>query len=95
MYFLLKDKRIARQYGYSSRGTPPVVRDYSYAGWAPRYSVISAISTEGIVANTLMKNPAERFDGLSFIRFLDEQILPAMNPFNGENPRSILVMGEN
>ena len=29
------------------------------------------------------------------MQFLDQQLLPAMNPFNGENPRSVLVMGEN
>ena len=28
---LFKDKRLTRQYGYSARGTRPVVRDYSYA----------------------------------------------------------------
>ena len=32
--------------------------------------------------------------GHSFGQFLDEQLLPDMNPFNGENPRSVLVMGE-
>ncbi|CAB4016334.1 Hypothetical predicted protein, partial [Paramuricea clavata] len=88
------DKRITRQYGYSARGTRPVVRDYSYVRWAPHYSAISAISSDGLIANQLMKNPEERFDANSFIQFLNEQLLPAMNPFNGENPRSVIVMGE-
>ncbi|CAB4024257.1 Hypothetical predicted protein [Paramuricea clavata] len=86
------DKRITRQYGYSARGTRPVVRDYSYARWAPHYSAISAISSDGLIANQLMKNPDERFNANSFIQFLNEQLLPAMNPFNGENPRSVIVM---
>ena len=59
-----------RQYGYSARGTRPVVRDYSYARWAPHYSAISAISSDGLLANQLMKNPEERFDANSFIQFL-------------------------
>ena len=42
-----------------------------------------------------MKSAGERFDAGSFIRFLDEQLLPAMNAFNEENPRAVLVMGEN
>jgi hypothetical protein len=75
----VKDKRISRQYGYSARGTLPVVWDYSYSRWAPHYSVISAISSEGLLANWLLKNPDERFDVRSFIQFLDERLLPAMN----------------
>ena len=92
---LLKDKRVARQYGYSARGTWPVLRDHSYARWAPHYSCISAISSEGLIANRLLKNPDERFDARSFIQFLDEQLLPAMNPFDGRNSQSVLVMGKN
>ena len=89
---MLKDKRIARQYGYSVRGTPPVVSDYGYSRWAPNYSVI--ISSEGVLASCVLRNPYEGFNGHSFSQFLDEQLLPAMNAFNGENPRSVLVMGE-
>ena len=63
----LKDKRISRQYGYSARGTPPVVRDYSYSRWAPHYSAISAISSEGLLANWLLKNPDERFDARTLL----------------------------
>ena len=93
LYYLLKDKRIARQFGYSTRGTPPVVRDYSYSRWAPHYSVISAISSEGVLTNGILRNPEERFNTQSFIDYLEERLLPAMNPFNGENPHSVLVMG--
>ena len=88
----MKDKRIARGYGYSARGTDVVVRDYSYSRWAPHYSAICAISSERLVVNWLLKNPEERFDVRSFIQFLHERLLPAMNRFNGENPRSVIVM---
>ncbi len=66
--------------------------DYSYSRWAHHYSVISAISGEGLLACCVLKNPHERLNRHS--RFLDEQLLSAMNPFNGENPRSVVVMGE-
>ena len=56
--------------------------------WAPHYSAICAISSERLVANWLLKNPEERFDARFFIQFLDERLLPPMNRFNGENPRS-------
>ena len=95
IFLLFKDKRIGRQFGYNPRGTPAVVKDFSYARWAPHFSAISAISSEGLLANELLRNPDERFNTGSFIRFLDQQLLPAMNVFNGENPRSVLVMGEN
>ena len=85
---------LARQYGYSTRGTPPVVRDCSYSRWSPHYSVISAISSEGVLANRILRNPDERFNTYFFIEYLEERLLPAMNPFNGENPQSVLIMGE-
>ncbi len=94
MVVRFKDNQIARQYGYSARGMPPVVTDYSYARWTPRYSISSAISCEGLIANCLLKNPEETFETRSFIQFLDEQLLPAMNRSDGENLRSVLVMGE-
>ena len=61
-------------------------KDFSYARWAPHCSAISAISSNGPLANGFLKNADERFDTHSFIRFLDEQLLPAMNVFDGENP---------
>jgi hypothetical protein len=34
----------------------------------------------------ILKNPDERFNGQTFVQFLQEKLLPAMNVFNGENP---------
>ena len=73
---------------------PSSVITAMHGAWAPHYSAISAISSDELLANQLMKNPQERFDANSFIQFLNEQLLPAMNPFNGENPRSVIVMGK-
>ena len=92
-FFLYQDKRISRNYGYSVRGTPPVVRDYSYSRWSPRFSVIFVISSEGLVANYVL--PLEqRFDNNAFIEFLDVCLLPVMNVYNGVNARSVIVMGK-
>ena len=90
----LEDKRIHRQYGYIARGTPPIVQDCSYSRWALHYSIISAISSEGLLAMWVLKNPEERFNALSFIHFLDHCLHPSMNSFDGENSRSVLVMGK-
>ena len=55
--------------------------------------MISAISSEGLVANYIL--PAEqRFNDEAFIAFLDHCLLPLMNVYNGVNTRSVIVMGE-
>ena len=53
----------------------PVARDYSYSRWAPHYFVISAISSEGLIANWLLKNPEERFYARSPLSELFTRIL--------------------
>ena len=68
------------------------LRDHSYSRWEPHLSVISAISSEGLVANYIL--PAEqRFNNEAFIAFLDH-CLPLMNVYNGVNVCSVIVMGE-
>jgi hypothetical protein len=47
-----------------------------------------------VLANCILRNPEERFNKHLFIEYLEERLLPAMNPFNGENPQSVLVMDE-
>ena len=84
LFVLLLDKRIARQYGYSARKTRPVVSDYCYSRWVLHYSAIAAISSEGIIAIRLLKNPEEIFNARSFSRFLHEHLLPAMNYLTGK-----------
>ena len=51
------------------------------------YSVISAISSEAVLVNSILRNPEDRSTCMhSFIEYLEEQLLLAMNQFNGENP---------
>ena len=50
----------------------PVVRDYSYSRWAPHYFAISAISSEGLIANWLLKNPEDFMLALLYPNYLPE-----------------------
>ena len=55
--------------------------------------MISAISSEGLLAAYLL--PLEkRFNADTFVEFLDRSLIPAMNAYNGMNPRSVIIMGE-
>ena len=55
--------------------------------------MISAISSEGLLAAYLLP-PEKRFNADTFVEFLDRSLIPAMNAYNGVNPRSVIVMGE-
>ena len=52
----------------------------------------SAISVEGLLVVDLL-NAGQKFNTESFIQFLNQKLLPAMNPFDGYSPHSVLVMG--
>lgn len=67
--------------------------DYSYSRWGPHYSIIAAISSEGLIALDILDGE-ETFSAAAFLRFLDLKLMPAMNLYNGENTRSVLVMGK-
>lgn len=50
---------------------------------------MSALSTGGIEDIETIDGT---FNGESFTTFIEENILPMMQPFNGTNPRSILML---
>ena len=76
-----------RSYGYSLRGMTPVSFKVEIRG--KRYSVITAMSTRGIEDIDINEGTT---NGDKFTTFLEQHILPNMQPFNGSNPRSILVL---
>ena len=81
------DKRNAlRKYAYSLRGVTPV----NYCLYIPgkRISAISAISTRGVEDVYL----AGGVNGDTFCDFIDKCLLPILQPFNGSNPRSIVII---
>ena len=76
-----------RKFGYSFRGIPPV--DHRILVRGVRYSALPVISLEGIHDVYLLEGTV---NGERFEKFLRDCLLQVVMPFNGSNPRSIVVM---
>ena len=76
-----------RKFGYSLRGESPVYRRLLSRG--ERISTIGAICTDGLVAYKFVKGTV---NGEKFCEFLQGTLIPEMLPFDGENPRSVLIL---
>ena len=76
-----------RKYGYSIRGKPQQSRQCFTRG--ERISVIAAMNTKGILALKVVRGTV---DGNEFIDFVQGHLVPALLPFNGVNPNSIVLM---
>ena len=76
-----------RKYGYSIRGHPP--QDYCLNFRGERYSAIGIMSMEGVNDVYITKGTV---DGVVFMEFVETQLLPILNPFNGLSPHSVVVM---
>ena len=82
------DKRnTIRKYGYSVRGRP--VCDQRLLVRGTRYSAIPILSLDGIHDVYLAEGT---MNGDRFIHFLQVCLLPNLLPFNGVNPRSVVIM---
>jgi len=73
-----------RKYGYSFRGMP--VYDKHLLVRGIRYSAILVMSMNGI-HNVYLVEGRDIFSN-----FVDKCLLPCSMPFNGTNPRSVVVM---
>ena len=83
-----KDHRDAnRRCGYHLRGTTPVSHTLSIRG--RRFSAITALSTHGIEDIHLTEGTV---NGNVFIYFVEHILLPILQPFNGSNARSIVII---
>lgn len=80
-------RKLLRDYGYSIRGTPP--RDHSLKLNGKRYSVIAAMSTEGVEDIYIVEGSV---NGEKFVDFVRHCLLPVMMPFNGTNPKSLVIL---
>ena len=80
-------------FGYSQHGTRASVQNHCYSRGGPHYNAVSAISSEGLITLELLGG-GERFVTDTFESFLRNKLLPVMNTFNGQNPRSVIVMGK-
>lgn len=76
-----------RKFGYALRGLTPVSFKLGISG--KRLSVITAMSSRGVEDIDIIDGTT---NGEAFTKFLEHSILPIMQPFNGVNPRSILVL---
>ncbi len=77
----------ARKFGYSLRGIPPV--DHRILVRGVRYSAIPVVSLEGVHDVYLLEGTV---NGERFEKFVRDCLLQVVMPFNGSNPRSIIVM---
>lgn len=76
-----------RKYGYSVRGIP--ICDQRILIRGTRYTAIPVISTDGIHDVFIAEGT---MNGERFTKFVRNVLLPHLNPFNGVNPRSVVIM---
>ena len=76
-----------RKFGYSLLGDTPVYNRFLHRG--NRISAIAAVSTDGLLAYEFYKGTV---NGETFLDFIQGVLIPEMMPFDGENPRSILIL---
>eukprot|EP00732_Lithocolla_globosa_P002790 Lithocolla_globosa_v1_NODE_1954_length_2242_cov_6.186100.p1 type:complete len:326 gc:universal NODE_1954_length_2242_cov_6.186100:1055-2032(+) len=75
-----------RLYGYSVRGVP-VSRRHAYMYKGRRHSSIAALNISGIVGLKVIEGTN---NALTFMQFIDEEILPILQPY--PLPNSIVVL---
>ena len=89
LLFCYQDKRLKRTYGYSPIGKRAQVKHMAQ-NWGPRITAIPVICTEGMIDLGLYQG---NVNGATFEDFVDEKLCPNLLPFNGINPRSVVIMG--
>lgn len=80
-------KSMLRQYGYALCGERAVSKKLVVRG--QRINSIAAICTEGVLAVDIRTSSV---NGENFYDFVRGDLLPEMLPFDGSNPRSILIL---
>ena len=76
-----------RKYGYSIRGIPLCDQRLLIRGI--RYTTIPIISTQGIHDAYIAEG---NINGDRFSNFIEKCLLPLLQPFNGINPHSVVIM---
>ena len=76
-----------RKFAYTLRGIPPV--DHRILARGTRYSAITAISVRGVQDVVLAEGSV---NGEAFAKFVEDSLVPILQPFNCSNPNSIVVM---
>ena len=77
----------ARKFGYSLRGIRPI--DHRMLVRGVRYSAIPIVSLEGVHDVYIFEGTV---NGSRFEKFVRKSLLQILMPYNGSNPRSILIL---
>ena len=59
--------------------------------WGPRITAIPIICTEGIIDIGMY---ARNVNAVSFLNFANDKLCPNLLPFNGRNPRSVVILSK-
>jgi len=76
-----------RKEGYSVRGKPAKVQKLLAGG--EHVSVITTLSVEGILCCKIIRG---NVNSEAFVKFIENQLMLILMPFDGYNPRSIVIM---
>ena len=76
-----------RKFGYAIRGMTPTSHRILARG--KRVNAIAALSSTGVVVVDMVSGTVS---GSEFFDFLRGTLIPNMMPFNGSNPRSVIIM---
>ena len=81
------ERNCQRRHCYSVRGIPP--QDHWILVRGVRYSGIPVMSLQGIHDVQIVEGSV---NGLKFEEFIVYTLMPILNPFNGTNPLSVVIM---
>ena len=78
---------VKRYFGYGIRGITPVT--YHLLQHGKRISAIGVMSTRGVEDVYLVEGSVS---GETFLQFVQQSLLNIVQPFNGTNPRSVVIL---
>ena len=79
-----------RTYGYNLKGRKAKIYR-RYWNWGPHITAVPVISTEGLLDVGFYRG---HVDSEKFLEFVNNVLAPCLLPFNGFNPRSIVILGK-
>ena len=77
---------LIRKYGYGLRGLTPI--SYRLCLGGKRISAIGVLTTRGIEDSYIVEG---NVNADIFLRFTERTLLPILLPFDGDNPRSVVI----
>ena len=80
-------RNLLRSHGYSIRGKP--LRNHTLLVRDERVSAVACISISGLLD---VKTVTGNTDGDTFYDFVQTHLLPILQPYNGSNPHSVVIM---